>query len=138
MLHQCGIPAVQKTLRQPRQQIHPAVRFPKQQSTTIRTDGPAAELCHHLPAEMGGKVKPRLVTLCRSRGRYFSWLQHVVANMFMPQKTASGYTLCELSGLGQRCRLSLPVRLQGVLHGPAAERQECGEIIDRHRPRRGG
>jgi hypothetical protein len=31
-------------------------------------------------------------------------LQHVVANMFMPQKTASGYTLCELSGLESSCR----------------------------------
>src|SRR5690349_10766268 len=124
MLHQCGIPAVQKTLRQRRQQIHPAVRFPKQQSTTIRTDGPAAELCHHLPAEMGGKVKPRLVTLCRSRGRYFSWLQHVVANMFMPQKTASGYTLCELSGLEQNVG-SWPLHegalIFGYPDGPIAE-----------------
>ncbi|MGH9628618.1 MAG: hypothetical protein ACRD7E_09815, partial [Bryobacteraceae bacterium] len=40
-----------------------------------------------------------LVTLCHSEASALFWLQHVVANMFMPEKPALRYPLSEKSGL---------------------------------------
>ena len=52
MRHQRRIPAVQKTLRQPRQQIQAPVGLPQQQRAAIAGHGSAVERGAHLARRM--------------------------------------------------------------------------------------
>jgi hypothetical protein len=70
--------------------IHATIRFPQQQGACFGTNGAAAEFRHRFPPEMGSKLEPGSVALFHSPEAASLFGQHVVANMFMPEKTASG------------------------------------------------
>jgi hypothetical protein len=69
MLHLLLIPAIQKTLRQPRQQIQALVGLAQQKCSPIGTDGASVETGHDLPFSAGFKRETPLDTICHSEGR---------------------------------------------------------------------
>jgi hypothetical protein len=71
VLHQRLIPAVQKTLPKPRQQVEPPVHLAQQKRSSVGTDRPAIETGYDFPPPRPFKSEARLVTLCHSEGRPF-------------------------------------------------------------------
>ena len=69
MLNLLLIPAVQKTLRQARQQIQALVGLAQQQCPAVGTDRAPVESGHDLPRTAGFKSEAGLGTLCHSEGR---------------------------------------------------------------------
>ena len=63
------IPAVEKTLRHPGQQIEALVGLAQQQRATIGTDCAPVETGHDLTLPAGFEFEAGLVTLCHSEGR---------------------------------------------------------------------
>ena len=63
------IPAVQKTLPKPRQQVEPLVHLPQQKRSAVGTDRPPVKTGHDLPPPRPFKSEARLITLCHSDGR---------------------------------------------------------------------
>jgi hypothetical protein len=69
MLHLLLIPAIQKTLRQPRQQIQALVGLAQQKRSPIGTDGAPVKTGQDLPLPAGFKSEAGLDTICHSEGR---------------------------------------------------------------------
>jgi hypothetical protein len=67
VFHQQRAAPIQKTFRQPRQQIQPPVCFPQQQATAIAGHRAAVETSHHPAREKRFKFEPRLGTPCHSK-----------------------------------------------------------------------
>src|SRR2546426_5248761 len=69
MLDLLLIPAVEKTLRQPRQHIQALVCLVQQQRPAIRTDRAPVQPGHDLALPASFKSEAGLVTLCHSESR---------------------------------------------------------------------
>jgi hypothetical protein len=71
MLDPRRISPVQKTARQPWQQIQTLIGLAQQECSAVGTDRAPVESGHDLPSPEGFKSETRLVTLCHSEGRSF-------------------------------------------------------------------
>src|SRR5580658_10388468 len=99
MLDPIRIPAVEKTLRQPRQQIQALVGLAQQEGATVGTDRAPVKPRHDLTLSTGFKSEAGLVTICHSRGRLLFVLKHLLVEVFRLDWTAFGYIIGEKSGL---------------------------------------
>ena len=88
MIHLVLLPAVEKALRKPFQQIELLVGLPQHQTSCVGTDRSPIETGYNFTFPASCKTETRLDTLCHSESRSLLVCKQLRLQMFMTEKAA--------------------------------------------------